>query len=109
MCVHVPSAVDAGANRRFRYVAGDCDGELDDHLGGEHGAGRDIGGAAEGVNDASPRRRLEHGAGRGWCVGSWRLMGSEEELGDYRITGNGACLVVVQNLADGSNRCDGGV
>ena len=109
MCVHVPSAVDAGANRRFRYVAGDGDGELDDHLGGEHGAGRDIGGAAEGVNDASPRRRLEHGAGRGWCVGSWRLMGSEEELGDYRITGNGACLVVVQNLADGSNRCDGGV
>ena len=69
-------------------MAGDCDGELDDHLGGEYRAGRDVGCAAESVNDAGQRWGLEHGARRGWCVGSWRLMGfPTRELGplpDYR-------------------------
>ena len=74
MCLHVQGSVDAGANWRIKHVAGHGDCELDHHLGREYRAGRDVNSAAEGVNNAGPCRCVEHGARRGWCVGSRRLM-----------------------------------
>ena len=92
-------------------MAGDCDGELGDHLGGEHGAGRDVGCASEGVDDAGPCRRLEHGARRGWCVGSRRLMRFPNDgvgaIAGLPVIGLGWLLDRIRRL--GRTSCDGGV